>query len=85
MSDVRESGVGKSYGCDVVKNFNEASEAIHGDRNINEFEAGIIRSIFRDHSAGKSQRANAKGLNEKNSLGLQGFGKCFQLVHHFDK
>ena len=58
-----KSGGGKSYGYDVIKQFDASGEPIRGDRTINEAEAQIIRSIFTNYNAGKSPKKIAADLN----------------------
>ena len=71
-----KSGGGNAYGYDVVKQFDSRTgEAIRGDRRINEWEADIIRRIFRNYASGKSSRAIAFELNEQ---GISGpFGRAW--------
>jgi site-specific DNA recombinase len=60
-----KSGGGLSYGYDVVKYINAEGEPIRGERTVNEAEAEIIRSVFRDFAAGISPRAIARRLNDE--------------------
>jgi site-specific DNA recombinase len=59
-----KSGGGNAYGYDVVKKFDTSGEPLRGDRTIKEFEAEIIRRIFRDYAAGKSANRIAVELNK---------------------
>jgi site-specific DNA recombinase len=57
---------GKSaYGYDVVKKFDASGEPVRGDRTINEFQAEVIRRIFRDYATGKSANRIAVELNRE--------------------
>jgi site-specific DNA recombinase len=60
-----KSGGGICYGYDVVRRFNDAGEAIRGDRSINEEQAEVVRRIFRDYALGKSAKAIAHQLNKE--------------------
>lgn len=51
-----QSGGGNSFGYDVLKKLDAQGELIRGSRSINEREAGIVRRIFREYTAGKSTR-----------------------------
>ena len=51
-----KSGGGNAYGYDVVRKVDADGELVRGDRQINEFEAGVVRRIFNDYAAGKSPR-----------------------------
>ncbi len=59
------SGGGLCYGYDVLPGET-------GVRRINESEARIVRTIFRDYAAGLSPRAIAKKLNQKGIPGPSG-------------
>jgi site-specific DNA recombinase len=69
-----KSGGGNAYGYDVVKRFNDAGEAIRGDRKINEHEAGIVRRIFNDYASGKSPKGIASQLNAEKIASPSGKG-----------
>lgn len=60
-----KSGGGNAYGYDVVKKFDANGEPIRGDRTINEFQAEVVRRIFRDYAAGKSAKTIAVALNKE--------------------
>ena len=60
-----KSGGGNAYGHDVVKKFDGNGEPIRGDRTINEFQAEVVRRIFRDYAAGKSAKTIAFALNKE--------------------
>lgn len=62
-----KSGGGRSYGYDVVRQFNAAGEPVRGDRNINPEQAAIITRIFEDYAAGLSPRRIATALNKNNT------------------
>lgn len=76
-----KSGGGNSYGYDVVKKFNEAGEAIRGDRKINKNETAIVRQIFNDYATGKSPRAIAKCLNAAKISSPSGKGWGASTIH----
>lgn len=67
-----KSGGGLCYGCDVVRQFDQAGEASRGERTINEAEANIVRRIFMDYLEGKSSRAIPMALNGEGVPGPQG-------------
>ena len=69
-----KSGGGNAYGYDVVQRFNEAGEAIKGDRKINERDGQIIRRIFNDYANGLSPKKIAAKLNEEGIAGPSGKG-----------
>ena len=69
-----KSGGGKSFGYDVLQRFNEAGEAVRGDRKINETEAAIVRRIFNDYANGLSPKKIAAKLNEEGIAGPTGKG-----------
>jgi len=71
-----KSGGGNSYGYDVVKSFTDAGDPERGQRTINENEAAIVRRIFNDYAAGKSPRAIAMTLNNRNIPGPSGSKKA---------
>ncbi len=60
-----KSGGGLVYGYDVVKRFGEDGSPIRGEREINEFEANVVRRIFKDYCNGISPRAIAGALNSE--------------------
>jgi site-specific DNA recombinase len=60
-----KSGGGNAYGYDVVKKFDASGEPVRGDRAINEFQADVIRRIFRDYATGKSANRIAVELNRE--------------------
>ncbi|WP_262975150.1 recombinase family protein [Roseovarius litoreus] len=66
------SGGGKSYGYDVVRRLGEDGEMVTGERTINDYEAQIIRKIFREFSEGHSPKAIARKLNEDQVPGPRG-------------
>ena len=69
-----KSGGGKSFGYDLVKRFDDAGEAIRGDRRINENEARIVRRIFNDYANGQSPKKIAANLNAESVPGPSGKG-----------
>src|SRR5207244_8069500 len=52
-----KAGGGLCYGYDVVKRTDSEGEPVRGERKINEAAGAVIRRIFREFAAGKSQRA----------------------------
>src|SRR3954452_879462 len=62
---VREgrSGGGLCFGYDVVREYDNRGEPIHGGRAINHAEATVVRRIFTASAAGKSPRRIALELN----------------------
>ncbi|MFB9150962.1 recombinase family protein [Roseovarius ramblicola] len=66
------SGGGKSYGYDVVRRIGDDGEIVTGERTINEYEAEIIRRIFREFNEGRSPKAIARRLNEDGLPGPRG-------------
>lgn len=71
--ELGKSGGGNAYGYDVVKKFDASGEPVRGDRTINEFQADVVRRIFRDYAAGKSAKRIAFELN-KDSISAPGGG-----------
>ncbi|KAB2756311.1 recombinase family protein [Brucella anthropi] len=71
--ELGKSGGGNAYGYDVVKKFDGNGEPVRGDRTINEFQADVIRRIFRDYAAGKSAKRIAFELN-KDAISAPGGG-----------
>ncbi len=67
-----KSGGGLCYGYDVVKHTDAEGEPVRGERTINEAEAGIIRRVFREFTAGISPRAIARRLNDQGIHGPDG-------------
>ena len=67
-----KSGGGKSYGYDVVRDFDVNGEAIRGDRTINKEESAIIRRIFMEYANGKAPRTIAIQLNKEGIPGPTG-------------
>ena len=76
-----KSGGGNSFGYDVVKKFNDAGEAIRGDRTINLEQAILVRRIFNDYAGGASPRAIAKQLNAEGVAGPSGKGWGPSTIH----
>ena len=66
------SGGGLCYGYDVVRETDLAGNPIRGKRTVNEGEAEIVRSIFRDFTNGLSPTAIAKSLNARGIPGPRG-------------
>jgi len=58
------SAGGLQYGYDIVREYDARGEAIRGKRKINQQQAEVVRTIFREFAAGKSSRTIAKELNE---------------------
>ncbi|PIO99673.1 recombinase family protein [Pleomorphomonas carboxyditropha] len=62
--ELGKSGGGNAYGYDVVKQLDGNGEPVRGGRTINEFQADVVRRIFRDYVAGKSPKRIAMELNK---------------------
>ena len=60
-----KSAGGKSYGYDVIREYDEQGEPIRGKRKINSGEVQIIGRIFDQYLAGKSPRSIAIALNKE--------------------
>ena len=60
---------GNAFGYKVINN---GSEGEHGDREIIESEAHIVRRIFEDYANGISPRKLAQNLNAENIPGIAG-------------
>lgn len=67
-----KSGGGLCYGYKVVKQVAERGEPIRGDREIDPYEAEVVRRIFRDYAAGVGPRTIAKNLNDEGIAGPGG-------------
>ena len=67
-----KSGGGLCYGYKVVKQVDERGEPVRGDREIDPYEADVVRRIFRDFAAGVGPRTIAKNLNEEGIAGPGG-------------
>lgn len=67
-----KSGGGLCYGYKVVKQFDGRGEPVRGDREIDSYEADVIRRIFRDFAVGIGPRAIAKSLNDDGIAGPEG-------------
>ena len=67
-----KSGGGLCYGYKVVKKVDERGEPVRGDREIDEYEANVVRRIFRDFAAGTGPRTIAKTLNDEGIPGPHG-------------
>ena len=57
------SGGGLCYGYKVAIEHDARGDRVHGGRNIDEAEAGIVRRIFTEFSGGRSPRGIAVDLN----------------------
>ena len=68
----KRAASGISYGYSLVREFDIHGEPVRGGREINEFEAGIVRRIFEYFSAGESPRAIARKLNKEGITGPRG-------------
>src|SRR4029078_4542736 len=64
-----KSGGGLCFSYDVVRKFDAAGEAVHGERRINDAEAAIVRRIFEEFANGRSPRAIAPSLNTAQHTG----------------
>lgn len=60
-----KSGGGNAYGYDVVHQLDVHGEPIRGDRTINQFEADVVRRIFKEYISGMSPKAIAHRLNKE--------------------
>jgi len=58
-----KAGGGLCYGYRVVKRLDASGEPVHGEREIDEQQAAIIRRVFREFASGKSPRAMARDFN----------------------
>ncbi len=58
-----KAGGGLCYGYRVVKRLDASGKPVHGEREIDEQQAAIVRRVFRAFAAGKSPRALARELN----------------------
>ncbi len=67
-----KAGGGLCYGYRVVKGFNGSGEPVHGEREIDEQQAAIIRRVYREFASGKSPRAMARDLNAEKVPGPDG-------------
>jgi site-specific DNA recombinase len=67
-----KSGGGLCFGYNVVKQLDARGDPIHGDREINEAEAIVVRRIFREFAAGVGPRTIARTLNEEGVPGPAG-------------
>jgi site-specific DNA recombinase len=54
---------GRSYGYEVIREFDTKGELLRGRRRVLEDEAAVIRRIFEEFAAGHSARAIAARLN----------------------
>jgi site-specific DNA recombinase len=66
------SGGGLCFGYDVVREYDARGDQIHGAREVNQAEAGVVRRIFAAFAKGRSPRAIALGLNAEGIPGPQG-------------
>jgi site-specific DNA recombinase len=76
-----KSGGGNAYGYDVVKKFDASGEPVRGDRTVNEFQAEVIRRIFRDYAAGKSANRIAVELNKDGIVAPSGGDWGFSTIN----
>ena len=67
-----KSAGGLSYGYHVAPSIGRDGAPTTGEREINENEADVVRTIFAAFAAGKSPRAIAKGLNDRGAAGPRG-------------
>ncbi|NRA87893.1 MAG: recombinase family protein [Rhizobiales bacterium] len=65
---------GKTYGYDVVRQYDSNGEPIRGDRKINEDEIRVVKCIFIDYAKGKSPKKIAHELNAEGFEGPTGNG-----------
>jgi len=54
---------GRSYGYEVVREFDANGELLRGRRRIKEDEAAVVRRIFEEYASGRSARSIAARLN----------------------
>ena len=66
------SAGGISYGYRIVRAVGPDRAPTTGEREIEENEAGVVRSIFAAFASGKSPRAIAKDLNDRGVAGPRG-------------
>jgi site-specific DNA recombinase len=78
------SAGGISYGYRVVRKVDERGEPVHGEREIDQLEAAVVRRIFREFAAGRSPRAIARQLNAEGVPGPGGrsWGDTTIRGHH---
>jgi DNA invertase Pin-like site-specific DNA recombinase len=69
---VGKSGGGNSYGYDIVGGVDPGGNRVTGEREINEFKAGVVREIFRRFANGEGPRAIARALNDRGVPGPSG-------------
>ncbi|CAN7638896.1 recombinase family protein [Mesorhizobium sp. LjNodule214] len=67
-----KSGGGLCFGYKIVKKLDHRGELIRGDREIDVYEAEVVRRIFRDFAAGIGPRTIAKTLNDEGVAGPGG-------------
>ncbi|WP_299410422.1 recombinase family protein [uncultured Roseobacter sp.] len=76
-----KSGGGNSYGYRVVRKADANGEPIRGDREIDAFEAKVVRRIFTDYAAGKAPRVIAHELNAEGIAGPRSAGWGPSTIH----
>ncbi|MBO9409592.1 recombinase family protein [Shimia sp. R9_1] len=64
-----KSAGGVTYGYDVVRTLQTDGAMTTGERSINQEQAGIVRTIFKDYADGISPRAIAAALNQDRIAG----------------
>ena len=66
------SAGGLSYGYRIVRTIGPDGAPTTGEREVNENEAEVVRSIFAAFASGKSPRGIAKDLNDRGIAGARG-------------
>ncbi|MEW9613862.1 recombinase family protein [Shinella sp. S4-D37] len=67
-----KSGGGLCCGYKVIKKLDGRGELVHGDREIDEQQAEIVRRVLREFATGISPRTIAKALNDEGIPGPEG-------------
>ncbi len=76
-----KSGGGLGYGYQAIRKLDERGELIRGDRRIDQFQAEIVRRIFREYVAGQSPRAIVRDLNAEGIRGPRSAFWTASTVH----
>jgi len=79
------SAGGISYGYRIVRRIGPDGAPTTGEREVDEREAEVVRSIFASFASGKSSRAIAKDLNDRGVSGQRGKPWGASTIHgnHF--
>jgi site-specific DNA recombinase len=67
-----KAGGGLCYGYRVLKKLDERGDLIRGDREIDDYQANVVRRILRDFASGIGPRAIAAALNKEGIAGPEG-------------